>query len=168
MFCIAIWRARSKRPCTEDGRRVRDAARQVRPCGGSGAVVGSLVKPAGAAVVESLHFRARRLGKLLTEDRMAKAKKRTAKKKARKAAKKKKLAGRKAAARKVVARRKAAKKRPTIKSARRKAAKKKPAVRKKAALRPAATLPASAAPAPLAPRPVAIPGAWPFPMGNRP
>jgi len=27
-------------------------------------VVGGLVKPAGAAVVESLHFRARRLGKL--------------------------------------------------------------------------------------------------------
>jgi len=78
------------------------------------------------------------LGNFLTEDRMAKAKKRTAKKKARKAAKKKKLAGRKAAARKVVARRKAAKKRPTIKSARRKAAKKKPAVRKKAAPRPAA------------------------------
>ena len=64
--------------------------------------------------------------------------------------------------------RSAAKKKPTVKSARKKAAKKKPAVQHRSSAsgtRPAQ--PAVEPRAPETPRPVAIPGAWPFPMGNR-
>jgi hypothetical protein len=62
----------------------------------------------------------------------------------------------------------AAKKKPTGKSAKKKAAKKKPAALGHPTLQTQAVQPAAEPSAPEAPRPVSIPGAWPFPMGNRP
>jgi hypothetical protein len=64
--------------------------------------------------------------------------------------------------------RKAAKKKPTKKSAKKKAAKKKPAVPRRRATPEALTVqPSADLRVPQTPRPVSIPGAWPFPMGNR-
>jgi hypothetical protein len=95
---------------------------------------------------------------------MAKAKKTRAKG----AVRKKTRATAKKTARRTAAAKSAAKKKPTVKSARKKAAKKKPAVQHRSSAsgtRPAQ--PAVEPRAPETPRPVAIPGAWPFPMGNR-
>ena len=84
----------------------------------------------------------------------------------RKAAAKKKVPSRRAGARAVA--KSAGKKKPTKKSAKKKAAKKKPAVpRRRPTHEARLAQPAAELRAPETPRPVAIPGAWPFPMGNR-
>jgi hypothetical protein len=81
----------------------------------------------------------------------------------RKSAAGKKKAGNRAAAGRT------AKKKPTKKSAKKKAAKKKPVAPGKRSVTGArAAQPAAELSVPEAPRPVSIPGAWPFPMGNRP
>ena len=86
---------------------------------------------------------------------------------AKKAAGKKSPAGKGAG--KAETTRRAAKKKPTKKSAKKKAAKKKPVALRKRPVTPAkAAQPAAVLSVPEAPRPVSIPGAWPFPVGNRP
>jgi len=130
-------------------------------------------------VAQEIHEKSKRKGK-----KKAVGKKSAAKKGARKTVSKKKSAP----ARKSLNRKKAAskpkrvkqpvaKKKPTKKSAVKKAAKKKtvkknPVVRKQPQklAKPAspATVTATATLPLLSPRPVLIPGAWPFPMGNKP
>jgi hypothetical protein len=61
------------------------------------------------------------------------------------------------------------KKKPTEKSAKKKAAKKKPAApRGYPVTEDSAARTAAAPPVPETPTPVTVPGAWPFPLGNRP